>query len=36
MEGTCENGNETWSSIDSREILDWLKNGELLKTESAP
>ena len=34
--GTCENGNEPFGSIKSREFLDWLKTGWLLKKDSVP
>jgi len=34
--GTCDCGNEPSGSIKYRKFLDWLRNGSLLKKESAP
>jgi hypothetical protein len=33
--GTCECGNEPSGSIKCGEFLDWLRNGQLLKKDSA-
>jgi hypothetical protein len=34
--GSCEHGNETSGSIKCWEVLEWLRNWQLLKTGSAP
>jgi hypothetical protein len=36
VEGSCEHGNETSGSIKYWEVLDWLRNWQLLKKGSAP
>jgi hypothetical protein len=36
VEGSCEHGNESSSSIKCWEVLEWLHNWRLLKKGSAP
>ena len=36
MSGSCKHGDESSVSMKSMEFLDWVKNYELLKRESAP